>query len=109
MVYCVCVGLEAHIGHEHSRNGTRIHPVGLRLSEAETFPVEIGAQGIQDIGGQTVVKEKPQGIVAVGSGCLKSYLYFVLGCGTIPDFLQQEVKTLQRIWDGEHIREDLTF
>ena len=45
------VGLEVHIRHEHSCNGLRIDTVGLRLAKAQAFPVEIGVQRIDDVGG----------------------------------------------------------
>jgi hypothetical protein len=38
--------------------------VGLRLSEAEAFPVKVGVKGVQDIGDKSVVKKKPEDIVA---------------------------------------------
>ena len=44
-------------------------------------------QGVQDIGGQTVVKKKPKQVVAVMSGRLKPYFYFVLRVGAILDSL----------------------
>ena len=65
MVSCVCVGLEAHVGQKHSRNRSRIDTVGLRLSETETLSVKIGVQGVQDIGGETIVKTKPEDVVAI--------------------------------------------
>ena len=66
-------------------------------------------QGVQDIGGQTVVKKKPKDVVAVMPGRLKPYSYFVLGCGAVPDFLKQAGKTIHVVWDGEHICQDFTF
>lgn len=50
MVCCIRVGLEAQIGQEHSRNGTRVNSVGLSLPQGEAFSVQVGVQGIQDIG-----------------------------------------------------------
>ena len=65
-----------------------MHPPGrFSLSQTETLTVKVCAQGIQDIGGQTVVKKKPEQIVAVMSGRLKPYFYFVLRVGTILDSL----------------------
>jgi hypothetical protein len=52
-----------------------------------TFPAQIGAQGVQDIGEQTVVKKKPEQVVAVLPGCLKPSFNFVLRCCESPDFL----------------------
>lgn len=78
MVSCVCVGLEAHIRYEHSCNRSRINTVGLRLSETEAFPVQVGVQGVNDKAVQAVVKKKPKNVVAVVSGSLKSYFYFAL-------------------------------
>ena len=54
------VGLEVHIRHEHSRNGSRIDTVCLRFAKAQAFSVEVCTQRVQDIGGQTIVKKKPQ-------------------------------------------------
>ena len=56
MVCCICVGLEVHIRHEHSCNGSRIDTVGLGFTKAQTFSVEVGVQRIDDEGGQTVVR-----------------------------------------------------
>jgi hypothetical protein len=63
-------------------------------------------QGVQDIGGETVVKKKPENVVAVMPGSLKPYFYFVLRRGTLADPLQQTVKALQAVWNGENVRED---
>ena len=60
------------------RNRSCIHSVSFGLSKAEAFPIKVCAQGIQDIGEQTIVKKKPQQVVAVMSGRLKPYFYFVL-------------------------------
>ncbi|CVK21937.1 hypothetical protein SSPH_04675 [Sporomusa sphaeroides DSM 2875] len=109
MVSCVCVGLEAHIRHEHSRNCSRIDTVSLRLSQGEAFPVKIGVQGVNDIGVQTIVKEKPENVVAVVSGSLKPYLYFVQGQRTGTDFFQQVAKSFHAVLDGEHICKDFTL
>ena len=94
MVCCICVGLEARIGQKHSRNRSRVHPIRLGLSETEAFPVKVGAQRVQDIGGQTVVKEKPKDVVAVMPGRLKPYFYAVLGCRAGPELVQQSVEAL---------------
>ena len=40
---------------------------------------------------------------------LKPYFYFVPQCSTLPDSLQQKVESIQRIGDGEHIRQDFTL
>ena len=54
------------------------------------------------------VSYKDLKVVAVMSGCLKPYFYFVLRRGAVPDSLQQKVESIQRIGDGEHIRQDFT-
>lgn len=87
MVSCICVGLEAHIRHEHSCNRSCINAVGLGLSQTEAFPVKVGVQWVQDIGGKTIVKKKPENVVAVVSGSLKPYFYFFLGSRAESDFL----------------------
>lgn len=84
-------------------------PCRIGLSQAEALSVKICAQGVQDIGGQTVVKEKPEQIVAVMSGSLKPYSYFVLRCATFLDSLQQAVEPIQGIGNCEHIRQDFTI
>ena len=109
MVYCVRVGLEAHIGQQHSRNGTRIHSVGLGLPQGKTFPVQIGVQGIQDIGCQAAVKKEPQEVIAVMPGRLKSYFYAVLGRNAATDLFQKELKSLHAVGDGEHVCQHFPF
>ena len=42
-------------------------------------------------------------VVAVVSGCLKPYFYFLLGCDAGLDSLQQGTKSLHGVGDGEHI------
>ena len=79
MVYCVCVGLEVHIRHEHSCNGSRIDTVSLGFAKAQAFPVKVGVQRIDKIGWQTFVKQKSEDVVAVVSGSLKPYFYFISG------------------------------
>lgn len=89
----ICVGVEAHTGWQHSSNGSSIHTVSLGLSQPETFPVEVRAKEIQDMGDQTVVQKKPKDIAAVMLGYLKLYLYFTLRRGLSTGFLQQNIKT----------------
>ena len=87
MVCCVCVGFEAHIRHEHSCDGSRINTVSLRFAKARAFPVEVGVQRIDDVGGQTFVKQKSEDVVAVMSGSLKPYFYFIFRTSTAVDSL----------------------
>ena len=91
------------------RNRSCIHSVSFGLSKAEAFPIKVCAQGIQDIGEQTFVKKKPQQVVAVMSGRLKPYLYFVLWCGAIPDSLQQAVESIHGVWNGKYIGQNFTL
>lgn len=79
MVCCACLGLEVHIRHEHSSNGSRIYPVYLRFTKADAFSVKVGVQRLADIGVHTFVKKKSEDVVAVMSGSLKSYLSFARG------------------------------
>ena len=109
MICCVCVGLEVHIRHEHSCNGSRIDTVCLRLTKAEAFAVKVGVQRIDDRGGHTFVKQKSEDVVAVVSGCLKPYFYFVLRAGTAADCLEESVEPLCIVWNGEHICQNFTF
>ena len=91
------IGFEARIGQKHRHNRSCVNPVCLRLPETETFPVKVGAQRVQDIGGQTVVKKKPKNVVAVMPGRLKPYFYAVLRGGTGPELVQQGVEAIQVI------------
>ena len=109
MVCCVCVGLEVHIRHEHSCNGSRIDTVCLRFAEAEALSVKVGVQRIDNKGVQTFVKQKSENVVAVMSGCLKSYFYFIFRTGTAMNGLQKGVKSLCIVWDGEYICQDFAF
>ena len=43
------------------------------------------------------------------AGCLKSYLYFVLGRSAIPDSLQQTGEAVHVIRNGEHVSQDYAF
>ncbi len=61
------------------------------------------------VGGQTVVKKKPENVVTVMAGCLKPYFYFVLGHGAVTDRLQQPIETIHVVRDGEHICQDCAF
>ena len=38
-----------HIRHEHHCNGTRVYPICFGSSQAETFPVEVRVQRVNDI------------------------------------------------------------
>lgn len=58
---------------------------------------------------KTIVKKKPENVVAVMPGCLKPYFYVVLRRRAVPNSLQQNGKTVQTVWDGEHIRKDFAF
>ena len=63
-------------------------------------------QRIDDVGGQTFVKQKSEDVVAVVSGSLKSYFYYVLRSGAETNRLQEGVKAFRIVLDGEHIRKD---
>ena len=43
------------IRHEHHCNGTRVYPICFGSSQAETFPVEVRVQRVNDIGCQAAV------------------------------------------------------
>ena len=58
-------------------NRSCIHTIGFSFAKAETFSVQVGVQRIHDIDGQVLVKKKSKNVVAVMSGSLKSYFYFV--------------------------------
>ena len=100
------MGLEVHIRHEHSCNGSRINIVSLGFAKTQAFPVEVGVQWIDDVGGQTFVKQKSKDVVAVVSSSLKSYFYFILRVSAAANRLQQCVKALCIVLDGEiHLSE----
>lgn len=63
-------------------------------------------QGVYDIGWQAAVKKKPKNVVAVMSGSLKSYFYFVCWTSTAANGLQKYVKSFCVVGDGEYICQD---
>ena len=95
--------------HEHSCNGSRIDTVRRRFAEAEALSVKVGVQRIDNKGVQTLVKQKSENVVAVMSGSLKSYLYFVCGTGAAANGLQKRAKDFCIVWDGEYICQDFAF
>ena len=109
MVCCVCVGLEVHIRHEHRRNRPSINTICFGLTKTETLPVQIGVQRVNEIGVQTVLKKKPEDVVAVVSGSLKPYFYVVCQTGARLYPLQQSLKAVSVVGDGEHIGQHFTF
>ena len=66
-------------------------------------------QGVQDIGGQTVVKKKPENVVTVMSCSLKSYFYFALFSRAGLDSLQQVRETIHVVGDGKDIRKNFAL
>ena len=86
MICCVSVGLEVHIGHEHSSNSLFINAVSLGLSQTKAFPVEVGV---------------------LMSGSLKPYFYFVSRERTETVMLKQILESIPVIWDREHVRQHL--
>ena len=66
-------------------------------------------QRIDDVGGQTFVKQKSEDVLAVMSGCLKSYFYFVLRAGAAMDHLQEQVESLCIVLKGEYLCQDFAF
>ena len=66
-------------------------------------------QRIDDIGVQAFVKQKSQDVVAVMSGSLKPYFYFILRANAAAKGLQQRVKALCVVLDGEHICQNFAF
>lgn len=86
MICCVSVGLEVHIGHEHSSNSLFINAVTLGLSQTKAFPVEVGV---------------------LMSGSLKPYFYFVSRERTETVMLKQILESIPVIWDREHVRQHL--
>ena len=69
------------LGWVHTHEGRMqligIHTIGFGFAKAETFSVQVSVQRVNDISWQTVVKKEPKNVVAVMSGSLKSYFYFV--------------------------------
>ena len=66
-------------------------------------------QWVYDIGWQATVKKEPKNVVAVMSGSLKSYFYFVCRTSTAANSLQQDAKTFCVVRNGEDICQDFTF
>ena len=66
-------------------------------------------QRIDDVGWPAFVKQKSEDVVAVVSGSLKPYLYFVLRASAATNGLQQCVKALCIVLDGEYICQSFTF
>ena len=66
-------------------------------------------QRIDDVGRKAFVKQKSEDVVAVVSGRLKSYLYFVFRSGKAAYGLQQYIKTICIVLDGEHICQDFAL
>ena len=66
-------------------------------------------QRVDDIGGQTFVKEKSEDVVAVMTGGLKSYFYIaqIRCCRLEP--LKKQTEAVLIIADGEDLRQNLTI
>ena len=79
------------------------------MAKTEAFSVEIGVQWVDEKGVQTVLKKKPEDVVAVVSGSLKPYFYVVCRAGTRPDRLKEQLKTVPVVGNGEHIGQHFTF
>ena len=77
MICCICLGLEVYIGQQHSCNRFCIHTIGFSFAKTEALSIQVGMLGIHDIDGQIIVKKKPMDVVAIMSGILKPYFYFV--------------------------------
>ena len=60
-------------------------------------------QRVNDISWQTVVKKEPKDVVAVMSGSLKPYFYFVRLLSTVLNRLQQPFETIRVVGDGEAV------
>ena len=78
VVCCVCVGLEVHIRHKHSCNSFSIHPISLGFTKTHALSIQVGMQRIDNVGGQTLVNQKSENVVAVMSSSLKPYFYFII-------------------------------
>ena len=63
-------------------------------------------QRIDDVGVQAFVKQKSKNVVAVVSGSLKPYFYFISWTDAAANSLQQCVKALCIVLNGEYIRQD---
>ena len=58
---------------------------------------------------QAFVDQKSEDVVAVVSGSLKSYFYFIFRSGAAVYGLQQCVKALRIVLDGEYTCQDFAF
>ncbi len=72
-------------------------------TETAAFSVKVGVQWIDDVGDQTFVKQKSKDAVAVMSGSLKPYFYFVFRADAAMNGLQKRVKAFCVVLDGEYI------
>ena len=66
-------------------------------------------QRIDDIGVQAFVKQKSKNVVAVVSGSLKPYFYFISWTDAAANGLQECVKALCIVLNGEYIRQDFAL
>ena len=66
-------------------------------------------QRIDDVGVQAFVKQKSKNVVAVVSGSLKPYFYFISWTDAAANSLQQCVKALCIVLNGEYIRQDFAL
>ena len=64
---------------------------------------------IDDVGWQAFVKQKSEDVVAVVSGSLKPYFYFIFWTGAAANRLQQHVKALCVVLNGEYICQNFAF
>ena len=63
---------------------------------------------VDDTGGQTLVKEKSEDVVAVMTGGFKSYFYIgQIRCHRLKS-LEKQIEAVQVIGDGEDFRQNLT-
>ena len=66
-------------------------------------------QRIDNIGWQALVKQKSENVVAVMSSSLKSYFYFVIWTCAAVNLLQQGIKSICIIGNGEYTRKGFPF
>ena len=66
-------------------------------------------QRIDNKGVQTFVKQESENVVAVMSGSLKPYFYFVCRTGTAANGLEKRVKAFRIVGNGEYICQDFPF
>ena len=66
-------------------------------------------QWVNEIDKHIILKKKAKDVVAIVSGSLKPYFYFVCRAGAGLNPLQESIESIPIVGNGKHIREHFTF